>query len=328
MAQLTRSTPAEGARQPVAIVVTFDRSFVRIAQLFLQSLRLTGHSVEVIICHADLTSEDVSALRRQYPHIRLLDIRDISYPVGPPPLLDQQLNTPVLYARLLLWEPIFDRFERLLYLDVDLIVTDSLSSLFTGRSFTIFRDATAASNAILTDLAGLDESPPSWTAKIAAAEMANAGVFCVDREWRTPEQARRLRDLCHQFQDRLQWGDQSLINLWMIQNNLRPEADLRFNCQALTSKNDASFMTASIYHFCGMSGQRKRLAYVMKLSLVLLGSGRNGRTMLRWLVYLLPPYRRFGIGNAPLNHVVDGALNVLATFSYAWFDYRASKTVR
>jgi hypothetical protein len=298
-----------------AIVVTISPSYLPITALFLDSLRLTGHDLEVVVCHTHLTETHEAALRRHYLNVRLLDINGLDYPIGPPSLGDRALNASIMYARLLIWSRVFDDYDQLLYMDCDQIVVDALDPLFAMGSFTIIADY--APETILTTGAST-EPGPSWLAEINSATMANAGVFCVDRSWRTPEQTRLLESLCRQFHDRLRWGDQSLINLWMIHNRLRPRADLRFNCQVQLGKNHVAFPTAAIYHFCGMSGNRQRLSYTMKLSLVLLRLPR-GRVLLRCVIYLLPPYRILGVGNAAMGRMADAALGMLANLGYALF---------
>ena len=124
-----------GKEKGYSICLATDENYVPYLQVALFSLlanRNPESEYDIVILHTGLSSEQVQstmALAKNCAkvHLRLFDISDavgqIKYEVG------SYLSAATLY-RLLLLSDMFDEYERVLYLDSDIIVNEDVGQLF------------------------------------------------------------------------------------------------------------------------------------------------------------------------------------------------------
>lgn len=272
----TSSLHLESPSSEHAIAVTVGANYFDVLCLFLDTLEQNypAHP-NVVVCYRNFSLGQTRFLKQRYARLRLLDIDGYPLPTGPGMLHHDRLyDLDVFYARLLLWTDVFDDYQVVLYLDVDLLVLAPLDGLFETSSFSIIAESYRGAHPVLYDNQQ-DEWQPllkeDGIAECSDQQPANAGVFAIARRYRTHAQFQRLASILERYEPYLAWGDQSMLNIWMWQNGLEPSYDFRYNFQArlLEQRRERkAYRDARILHFNGMS-TTGLVAHVMQMAIML-----------------------------------------------------------
>jgi lipopolysaccharide biosynthesis glycosyltransferase len=243
------------------VVVVTDANLARQAHDVLDDITKHCTGRPDLFCFArDLDAEARGALE----HVPRLTIAPI--PVGMPegplqPHIDPAL-AELFYTRFVCWDDRFDRYDSVIYLDVDTVVLADLDPL-VGDEFLAAPDADPSSSFV-------DPDDPRLGARLREDEIAgdgvtaNAGVFSVGRQWRNAEQRALIARLVERYGAYFRVGDQSALNVWMRYNGLTPRLPPAFNCQVVRTIGRrggiAAVRHAHVLHFNGLTLSNQRLA--------------------------------------------------------------------
>jgi len=193
---------------------------------------------------------------------------------------DVSMDRPIMYARWAAFTPAFDIYDTVVYLDVDTLVLAPLDRLLATERALAFEDAYPDVDTLIfrdpndDDLRellrqdGLDGH--EWHA-------ANAGVIALPRRDRRREHLLEAERLATRYAPYLMWGDQSVFNLWLARNALRPVRDFRFNYQVrliLERRECNLYRHAKVLHFNGQ-GAAMPLLMALASAIIRLPGGRR-----------------------------------------------------
>jgi lipopolysaccharide biosynthesis glycosyltransferase len=241
-----------------AIVMTTLANYYPLLLLSLDSLRrnFPGHP-EIIVFQKGFSTDQVGYLVARYERLRVLDLTGREFVCGPAMLNRNYKDPEVFYARFLIWTPLFEDYDHVLYLDVDTMVMRPLDRLFSQDEFLCFAESYTGSQPYF-----YNENDPELKRLLAEDGFgqlplppANAGVILIPRRYRSAGQIQELQRLVDRYARHLIWGDQSLINLWMVQNRLQPVHDFRFNYQVrlfIQKRAVEEYREVRIIHVSGM----------------------------------------------------------------------------
>jgi lipopolysaccharide biosynthesis glycosyltransferase len=243
------------------VVVVTDANLVRQARDVLQDITKHCTGQPDLFCFIrDLDADGQRALE-QVPRLTIapIPVGTVSGPLQPH--IDPAL-AELFYTRFVCWDDRFDRYDSVIYLDVDTIVLADLDPL-VGDDFLAAPDADPASSFV-------DPSDPELGLRLhedgigGDGVTANAGVFAVGRRWRNAEQRALIARLIARYGAFFRVGDQSALNVWMLHNGLMPSLAPAFNCQVVrTIGRRAGFgavRRAHVLHFNGLTLPNQRLA--------------------------------------------------------------------
>lgn len=221
-----------------AIYCSINKKYMRFAVLFLKSLR--EHYPEhppVILLHVDLTQDDILQLA-EFPgvsvrEIRLEDFSNFSLPDSIRGSIHsyRDVDPRTIFARFLLWKPDLDNFDKVLFLDVDIIVVGKLDAMFAGEVPVFTRETYEDGRVNFSDHQAADLVSLLKEDQIELGPSANAGSFMLPRRVRTDENFDLLMRLATRYEAHLAFGDQSVLNLWLWKHGIRFQADYRWNFQ-------------------------------------------------------------------------------------------------
>ena len=307
-----------------ALMVTVDDRFANVLQLFLASLhRHSPNHPDVLVCTTGWDASLHGRFQRLFPFVTWVDVADLEWHTGPPMQHRQEFDRSVMYARWAALTARFDRYDRILYLDADMLVLEPLDALLDSDQFVAFEE-------LYPDKATLvfnDRNAAALKALLAADELndhdwniaANAGVIVLPRSVRTAGHLATAERIIRQYAPHLMWGDQSLLNIWMARYRLGVTHDCRFNYQLRlllgNGRPCCPFRDVKILHF---NGQRPDRLFLMALAFLLITSVPAGRKMLPLILRIaaspvldwLPGYR---LWQALRRKISERALTAAAT---------------
>ncbi len=264
-----------------AVLVTVDTRYEGILRVFLRCLHrhYPAHPL-VVVCTSGWTSQMCEGFDREFPFIRWLDASTLRFPKGPPMRHDASMDRPIMYARWAAFSSAFDAYDTILYLDVDTLVLAPLDDLLAADGPLAFEEAYPHLDTLVfrdpedTDLRELlrVDGLGEWQWQVA-----NAGVIALPRRCRRIEHLAEADRLARRYEPHLMWGDQSLLNLWLARNGLRPVHDFRFNYQVrliLERREHRAYRDARVLHF---NGQHQAMPFLMVLAyaIILFPGGRR-----------------------------------------------------
>lgn len=140
-----------------------------------------------------------------------------------------------MYARFILWTDVFDDFDHVMYLDSDTIVLQPFPEIFDSEDFFCVLDSNGEGmflekhndNSDLHDLLrrdGLDKVSIDTL-------MINSGMFVLPKKYRTKKQLGLLWTLANRYHLYSKYGDQSIISIWCLVNNIKGSTDYKYNFQ-------------------------------------------------------------------------------------------------
>jgi lipopolysaccharide biosynthesis glycosyltransferase len=268
-----------------AIVMTTLANYYSLLLLSLDSLQrnFPGHP-EVTIFQKGFSADQIGYLVARYERLRVLDLTGRKFVCGPTMLSRNYKDPEVFYARFLIWTPLFEEYDHVLYLDVDTMVMQPLDSFFSQDEFLCFAESYTGSQPYF--YSENDSELKRLLAEDGFGQLplppANAGVIVVPRRYRSAGQIQELQRLVDRYARHLIWGDQSLINLWMARNGLLPIHDFRFNYQVrlfLQKRAVKEYREMRIIHVSGMH-QTGVIEYMMTAVYFFLQVLPVGRAML------------------------------------------------
>lgn len=213
-------------------------------------------SMDLVICSINLELIQKDAIS-QLCRCIFIDFHNISWFVGPVMVnVINKVNPESFWSRFLIWfDPIFQKYDFVLYLDVDLIILKSLNGIFS-EDFYIENDMQVNAKWLFVD--SYDSIIASLLNEdniVLSQKMANAGVFCVARKFISVKVRDEFVYLLSRYGKYLKFADQSLINIWLCKNNIRIQKNNVFNLQYrnIFNKNFISNLKiAHIVHFNGL----------------------------------------------------------------------------
>ncbi len=265
--QLVEGRPSAPEASPakarsVVVLITDEDMFFATRRLIGSILRNWPEYPELVVFHSDLSSESVEFLD-SVPRTRRVDLSVPGQMVGPAMHETLESKAELFYARFLIWGEAFDEYDRVLYLDVDGLVLNSLDPLLEQDFYTcvngsgrmrVFRDPEDPDLQALLDADGID---------LEGFKTCNGGVMLLSARWRTREQLAKITEIVRRYRPYLRWGDQSVTNLWMYQNGLRSSEDTRYNYLLFLDawKPGARRLLREVgfLHFAAFRGSRRRL---------------------------------------------------------------------
>src|SRR6185369_108282 len=132
----------------------------------------------------------------------------------------------------------------------------SMSELFDGEEFTIFIDGSELTfnnnKDGLKKLLEEDQLLEKFINENLESETSNAGVFLIPKKYRNRENYDYLIYLTNRYMGNTKFGDQSIINLWLLKNGISGNPDIRFNLQTTLLRyphNHHKFQDAYFLHF-------------------------------------------------------------------------------
>jgi len=264
-----------------ALLVTVDARYAAILPVFLRCLhRNYPNHPQVVVCTSGWAPHMFGPLDREFPFLRWVDAATLRFPIGPPMRHDVSMDRPIMYARWAAFTPAFDIYDTVVYLDVDTLVLAPLDRLLATERALAFEDAYPDVDTLIfrdpndDDLRellrqdGLDGH--EWHA-------ANAGVIALPRRDRRREHLLEAERLATRYAPYLMWGDQSVFNLWLARNALRPVRDFRFNYQVrliLERRECNLYRHAKVLHFNGQ-GAAMPLLMALASAIIRLPGGRR-----------------------------------------------------
>jgi lipopolysaccharide biosynthesis glycosyltransferase len=165
------------------------------------------------------------------------------------------------YFKYFLWTDEFRDFDKILFLDVYILVLGSLDELFQKNEFFIVSDHSINYRTTIFPYGFKDDeklikllSEDGFVYPIGQDSMANVGVLLVSNKYRTKSHLDKLVYFTRRYNKYLQFGEQSAISLWCTHNNIKYSYDYRYNLQILhfytNLANDPEIIdNARILHF-------------------------------------------------------------------------------
>jgi lipopolysaccharide biosynthesis glycosyltransferase len=182
------------------------------------------------------SDSDMLSFLHSFTNMHLLRAEDLVQLPGNASL--GEVDHAGVYWKYTAWSALFDSFDQVLYLDVDVLVLQPLDYLFgldcffavenyeTLSSVQIFLPK-SANDAHLMELLRADSiSFPKQ------ADMCNAGVLLIPKRYRTPEHLNKLLDITGRYASYLQYADQSAISLWCLYQAITLSSAFDYNFQA------------------------------------------------------------------------------------------------
>lgn len=251
-----------------AIFITVNRRYYKESLVFLKILQQNyPDHPEVLLLHTDLTEKEVRVLRK-YPRLKILqtNFEEQSF---------QSKDDPVYYIRFQAWSDAFSDYDKILHLDVDLLVLKPLDALFASNEFLIFEDPCDGRENLFHDqqnpevLRLLDEDKLTISDK-----QANGGVFLIPKTYRSKEHYDTLFHLLKRYEKHLRWRDQSVINLWLLKNGIPISDDSSYNFHIKSFQWGSrlkELQYLAVLHFAGFY-KTGLLRKMMQIGLFLSGS--------------------------------------------------------
>lgn len=245
-------------RQRINVATALNSHYMRYTYVMLTSLFVnqTDADIHVYLLHSDLSDREqecLQSLARSYGHtIHYLPISRESFPTALPTTQQWSLET---YFRLLLLDILPDEIDRLLYLDVDMIVNKPIAELyqtdFEGACFCACRDMT-------TTLPVSDIRDEIFIEQIAAGfTYFNAGVMLWNvAALRGKYSFKDYMELAKKLEYKMLAPDQDLLN-YMHWKQVKFVDERQYNLFSKKSYNDGMRYEqvkkeTTIIHFAGM----------------------------------------------------------------------------
>lgn len=232
------------------IIICADNNYILPCRVMLTSLCMHNEEhMTIYLFHSDMTEENQELIRKtvdQYGHVlKPCQVEEEMFEGAP--LLPYISKTT--YYRLLCTELLPESEERALYLDLDILVLDSVSEFYhsdlEGKQIIGVRDR-GADDAYI---AGLGIEPP-W-------HFINAGVMLLNLKlMREKMKFSELMGLIADPNVKLEYADQDLINIY-FQKDIRYGADRYNEFTLISSVHDGYFNQfhpsshPCILHFAG-----------------------------------------------------------------------------
>lgn len=200
-----------------AIFISFTDSHFHFVKSFWHSLKANYPYHPILLVNYIGNSQEVKDFFRQCNSAELIQVEN-SYSYSTAHMLN-----PVIYQRFNLWTEQFDEYDKILYLDVDMIVLKPLDHIFASNEFYICSDHSLKAR-IFYDGAEKIVGDMLLEDGIVLPEgmdaMANAGMFLIPKQYRSAESYAKLLYLARRYHQFGAFADQSIISLWCLSENI------------------------------------------------------------------------------------------------------------
>lgn len=235
-----------------AIVLILDDLFIIHAKACINSIKQNYNDHPIIVVYYDGDNEEfieylnsignliVHVLNNNCFGLIGLDVKAVDLGV---------VNNLKVYYKYLLWTSIFDEYDKILYLDADTLVLNSLEELFTQDDFFAVTDYSESDDYKLfrrefvncdTLRSILDQDGLHYPKGVH--DMINAGVFLIPKVYRTEFHLRELIAVTYKYSKYMTFADQSAISIWCHKNGIKIQRNYYYNFQV-------SFYTKILQNF-------------------------------------------------------------------------------
>lgn len=189
------------------ILVTLDRNYLKVLHVMLHSLSQSDPEGEftVYAVHNSLTEQDLQRLHDLFPRIHPVSVRVPEEMLAGAPVSDRYPTE--MYYRLFAAHYLPQQLDRILYLDPDLVVLNSLRKLY-GIDFdgNLFAAASHIESRAFQDFNRLRLNMPEQTSYI------NSGVMMMNLKLLRGEPTQKIIDYINEHKNALLLPDQDVLN--------------------------------------------------------------------------------------------------------------------
>jgi len=139
-----------------------------------------------------------------------------------------KVDPSIIGARYLLWSDILDEYDKVIYLDADMIVLGNMDEIFQRNHFVMIRQP-GKNRLLRRENCEEVESLLARDGIERTKEAGNSGVMMLPRKLRSKENLKQLLDINVRYHEYLEWQDQTTINLWCRRNNIELSDDYHYN---------------------------------------------------------------------------------------------------
>lgn len=245
-------------RSKHCIFISVDKNFIKHLKVCLWSIKKHyWNHPDIIICHTNLTQQDIDKLQKIVPIIPLHNTikEEELWPIMSH--LPSHINPRVFYARFLIRRhPLFQEYDNILHLDADTIIRKECDEIFTFTSFYIEKEAYRWENQIFFDINNtfLQQQLDKDCIKINN-QAWNAWVFMSPKSYNNMTTYNELLYILTHYKEWIQWADQSVIAIWLSSHNIKPMQSHIYNLQHRDVERqelDSEFKNAKVIHFNGV----------------------------------------------------------------------------
>lgn len=192
--------------------------------------------------------------------------------------LENNYDPRVFYARFMIWNNYFRSFDKILHLDVDMLILKPLDYIFEKDDFFIVEDVYEWHDFIdINDIKLIKQLKKD---NISVPKCSNAGMFLITKKYLTDDYLNSLIEIKNSYKDFIRFADQSIINIFLFKNNIKIENDFKSNFQyRLLFVNFLDIywiLDTKILHFNWLSKNKKLIfmkifknIYLFKVSLLI-----------------------------------------------------------
>jgi lipopolysaccharide biosynthesis glycosyltransferase len=159
-----------------------------------------------------------------------------------------RINSKKVYFRYILWTTFFDDYDSIIHLDADTIVLGPLEDLLFREDFFCVADFTLGFDRLFDFKFRNDKklikrlSDDSLSTDPCSLQMMNAGIFVIQKKYRTTEQFDRLWHFTKRYNAYSQFADQAAISLWCYHNKIPFSLEIEYNFQIPFLLNSTVFI--------------------------------------------------------------------------------------
>ena len=189
------------------ILVTLDRNYLPVLRVMLHSLSQSDPEGEftVYAVHNSLTEQDLQRLHTLFPRVHPVSVKVPEGMLAGAPVSDRYPTE--MYYRLFAAHYLPQQLDRILYLDPDLVVLNSLRKLYEiDFGDNLFAAASHIESRAFRDLNRLRLNLPEQTSYI------NSGVMMMNLKLLRNESTQEIIDYINEHKNALLLPDQDVLN--------------------------------------------------------------------------------------------------------------------
>ena len=189
------------------ILVTLDRNYLPVLRVMLHSLSQSDPEGEftVYVVHNSLTEQDLQRLHTLFPRVHPISVKVPEGMLAGAPVSDRYPTE--MYYRLFAAHYLPQQLDRILYLDPDLVVLNSLRKLYEiDFGDNLFAAASHIESRAFRDLNRLRLNLPEQTSYI------NSGVMMMNLKLLRNESTQEVIDYINEHKNALLLPDQDVLN--------------------------------------------------------------------------------------------------------------------
>lgn len=251
------------------IVLSINSEFLALCHLFLKVIKKNYcNHPEILIWHSGLSQKELDSFKN-YAKIKLEENPlELSFKASTMKSHFHDDASRTLYSRFELWSKRFDSYDGIIFMDVDMYVTDSLEEVFNKSEFFSVQDPFANSDRKVFS----EKKEKEITERLKEDDIripksaANGGFLYIPKKCRTEDNYQLLWSLQKKYHRDVLWADQSILALWMGENGLEASESEDYNLQVrrlIHKEHLKKLDSAKVIHFNGIPGEKWKL-FLMK----------------------------------------------------------------